>query len=123
MTLKNCTVDELCGLFRSLLRQLPQSTTIFCLIDSVDCYETVEDLDDMSVVVLSLLELVEKPHQIGPSLKVLLTGPRPTIEVRKVFDDEPDTFLHADDLPMELDPMGSEGFQQQLGGDRWDSDE
>ena len=119
--LKGCSVEDLCQLFESLVRQLPQSTTIFCLLDGIDRYERKGYMKGMESVVWCLLKLVERPPgDMGARVKLLLTSPQPTSGVRLAFEDDPDTLLHAADLPVELDPMGMAGFQQELGGGGWD---
>jgi hypothetical protein len=96
--------SRLCTLFVYLIVQLPPDITVFCLIDGINEYEREEYLHDMEDVVLTLLGLVEQSSR--PSFKLLLLSPRPTLEVRKAFDDEPDMLLHMERLPVIEDVVG-----------------
>ncbi|KAK0371278.1 hypothetical protein CLIM01_11359 [Colletotrichum limetticola] len=108
-------VNVLCDIFTFLIRQLPAKMMVFCLVDGICLYETEEYLHGMDVVILSLVKLVEECESGGrPSFKLLVTSPQPTIEVRQVFDEDQDSLLHMQGLPLSGDGMSSAGLREQL---------
>ncbi|KAF6807172.1 hypothetical protein CSOJ01_08360 [Colletotrichum sojae] len=107
-------VEVLCHVFALLVRQLPSNTVVACLIDGICLYETEEYLSEMDVVVMSLLNLVGQSAPDRASFKLLITSPLPTLEVRKVFDPEPDALLHMQTLPLLGDGAGLANFEDRL---------
>ncbi|KAF6809111.1 hypothetical protein CMUS01_13744 [Colletotrichum musicola] len=107
-------VEVLCHVFSLLVRQLPSNTIVVCFIDGICLYETEDYLSGMDVVVMSLLNLVEQSAPDRASFKLLITSPLPTLEVRKVFDPEPDALLHMQTLPLLGDGAGLASFQDRL---------
>ena len=107
--------ESLCSLFTYLVGQMPPSIPIICLIDGIGLYETEEYLDDMTTVILSLINIV---HDVStdrrPPFKLLLTSQRPTTEVRKIFDPDPYALLHMESMPLAETNMGVVGIQEQL---------
>lgn len=95
-------VAQLCRLFVYLVRRLPARMTVFCLIDSINEYESEEYLHGMDAVVLELLGLVDESATAPgkAKFKLLLMSPRPTVAVRQVFDYQPGALLHMAQLPM-----------------------
>lgn len=80
-------IPQLCKLFACLARQLPATTTVFCIIDGVQFYERDQYWKDMDEVLCCLFELAEDDDkEMRATLKILLTSPKPTRRVRKVFD-------------------------------------
>jgi hypothetical protein len=109
-------IGQLCLLFRYLMRQLPPSMTIFCLIDGIHLYEREEYLHSMDSVILSLISLVEEHHhRRGAKFKLLLTSPQPTLEVRHAFDEESESLLHMSRLPIVEEETTLVRLQLQLG--------
>ncbi|KAK6857868.1 hypothetical protein PG995_005567 [Apiospora arundinis] len=94
-------LDELCGLFASLMRQLPPGVAVFCVIDGVQEYERdPELLHGMMAVILTLLRLVDECNTpTGGILKLLLVSPGETIELRREFEQVPGGLLHMECLP------------------------
>ncbi|EWZ29498.1 hypothetical protein FOZG_16870 [Fusarium oxysporum Fo47] len=80
-------VDELCCLFERLVFQLPRSTLLVCLIDGVVYYEREEFMESMADVLVTLLR-ISKEQRTSANIKVLLTSPTKTMEVRRPFHDE-----------------------------------
>ncbi|KAI1806952.1 hypothetical protein F4811DRAFT_560169 [Daldinia bambusicola] len=82
-------IQELCKLFGYLIRQLPSTVTVFCILDGIGFYEREQYKDDMEDILDYILDLVEdEEHCIAPVIKLLLTSPRPTRYVRAAFQDE-----------------------------------
>ncbi|KAI0457387.1 hypothetical protein F5B21DRAFT_93390 [Xylaria acuta] len=109
-------LTQLCRLFVYLVRRLPARMTVFCLIDGIDKYESEEYLHTMDEVVLALLWLVnESTGSWRAQFKLLLLSPRPTVEVRQVFDQEPGALLHMAQLPMLEGGVSFTRIQEQLG--------
>ncbi|RGP68714.1 hypothetical protein FSPOR_5185 [Fusarium sporotrichioides] len=108
-------IDSLCNLFRLLVSQIPARLPVVCLIDGINCYETDDYLDDMTTVVLSLVELVDtSSYGNSTCFKLLLTSPLPTREVRQVFDGDRDALLHMENVPLTGTNVGLNEFQEQL---------
>ncbi|POS80956.1 hypothetical protein DHEL01_v200629 [Diaporthe helianthi] len=92
-------VDELCALFERLVRQLPGDIVMFCLIDGIMYYEREEFREDMERVLRTVLQVSADPS-ISTSVKVLITSPAKTMEVRKPF---------PEDLILSMDSMTQPG--------------
>jgi len=98
--IENASVSQLCTVFSFLIRMLPPEKTIFVQIDGINLYEREEYLHQMDQVILCLLDLIGAgPIRQGAKVKLLLTSARPTVEVRQVFEDEPDALLHMAHIP------------------------
>lgn len=96
------------------MRRLPATTTIFCLIDGINAYESEEYLHGMDEVVMATLELVDEDDSGRAKFKLLLMSPQPTVEVRKVFDDVPGTLLHMAQIPTLEEGFSFARIQEQL---------
>ncbi|KAM0424977.1 hypothetical protein ACHAPT_009778 [Fusarium lateritium] len=109
-------VESLCRLFTDLIGQLPPQRPVICIIDSVNLYETDDYLDGLESVILSLLNVIDESSRgTGPPLKLFLTSPWPTSEVRRVFDLDPNSLLHMESLPRAGHNLGVAGLREQLG--------
>ncbi|KAI0468397.1 hypothetical protein F4859DRAFT_490319 [Xylaria cf. heliscus] len=109
-------VTLLCRLFAYLVRRLPARMTVFCLIDGINEYESEEYLHTMDEVILALLGLANEGNSPWRAkFKLLLMSPRPTVEVRQVFDQEPETLLHMAQLPMLEGGVSLMRIQEHLG--------
>ncbi|KAJ2989594.1 hypothetical protein NUW58_g3394 [Xylaria curta] len=109
-------ISQLCRLFVYLVRQLPPRMTVFCLIDGIGEYESEEYLHGMDLVVMTILELVDESATSGRAkIKLLLLSPQPTVEVRKVFDQEPGVLLHMAQIPTLEAGVSFARIQEQLG--------
>lgn len=93
-------VDELCRLFEALVRALPNFVVLVCLIDGILYYEREEFKEDMAVVLSAILKLSADETVVVP-VKVLITSPIKTTEVRQPFPDE---------LILSMDAMASAGL-------------
>lgn len=111
-------VESLCSLFTYLVGKMASRLPIICLIDGIGFYKTEEYLDDMTTVILSLIDIVhDASNDRRPPFKLLLTSPLPTTEVRKIFDPDPHALLHMESMPLPETSMGVVGFQEQLATD------
>ncbi|KAF3054786.1 hypothetical protein GL218_07411 [Daldinia childiae] len=81
-------VQELCKLFGCLIRQLPSTVTVFCVIDGIGFYEREQYKDDMEEILVFILSLAEDEEQgVDTAIKLFLTSPQPTRYVRAVFQE------------------------------------
>lgn len=81
------SIPDLCKLFSLLAKQPPPNMTIFCLIDGIHLYERDEYWKELDQILCSLIELAEDEEQgLSATMKILLTSPRVTRYVRRVFD-------------------------------------
>ncbi|KAK0719490.1 hypothetical protein B0H67DRAFT_551839 [Lasiosphaeris hirsuta] len=79
-------VGELCDLFELLVHRLP-SVVLLCLIDGIVYYEREEFEEDMELVLVTLLKLSNEQNTRA-AVKVLITSPTKTTDVRQPFPDE-----------------------------------
>jgi hypothetical protein len=89
-------VEELCELFEILVHRLPREVVLLCVIDGIVYYEREEFAGDMGLVLITLLKLSGGGDTQGV-LKVLVTSPTKTVDVRRPFDDE--LILSMESLP------------------------
>ncbi|KAL1891095.1 hypothetical protein Sste5346_007921 [Sporothrix stenoceras] len=80
-------VNELCNVFSTLVRQLPRSVVLVCVIDGAAYYERREFLDNTAVVLAHILRL-SADSSVLAVFKVLITSSTPTIHIRQPFPDE-----------------------------------
>jgi len=74
-------LPELCRLFSWLARRVPDTISLFCLIDGVVLYERREYSDSSSFVLNHLLEMT-RDTSIRSIVKLLFTSPVPTVQLR-----------------------------------------
>lgn len=114
--LNNGDVDELCALFRWLVRQVPENVTLFCLIDGIILYERSNYEYTMGQVLASLLDLT-RDLSVRCILKFLITSPAVTVKVRQ----HPAFYTGKNILSMAtMSPLGQRSSEarltRQLGG-------
>ena len=80
-------IEELCKLFEMLVYRLPREVVLLCLIDGVVYYEREEFEDDIGLVLATLLKL-SCEQGTHAAVKVLITSPTKTVDVRQPFPDE-----------------------------------
>ncbi|EAQ84529.1 predicted protein [Chaetomium globosum CBS 148.51] len=90
-------LDTLIQLLEWLVRQLPETTTFFCIIDGVCLFERDEFQREAVPVLLSLIRLAGDTA-VSTTVKVLLTSTPGTDIVRGAFEEE-DLILNVDGLP------------------------
>ncbi|KAK5634722.1 hypothetical protein RRF57_010435 [Xylaria bambusicola] len=74
-------VKELCSLLGFLVRQIPKTTTLICLLDGIEYYERKDHQLSMGQVLRYLLNLTHSDH-MSSVFKILITTPRRTSIVR-----------------------------------------
>ncbi|KAF5708568.1 hypothetical protein FMUND_10587 [Fusarium mundagurra] len=80
-------IQELCYLFERIVFQLPRSNLLVCLIDGIVYYEREEFKESMADVLVTILRISQE-QKTNATVKVLVTSPTRTIEVRQPFSDE-----------------------------------
>ncbi|KAF5700197.1 hypothetical protein FGLOB1_10920 [Fusarium globosum] len=80
-------IHELCCLFERIVFQLPRSTLLVCLIDGIVYYEREEFKESMADVLVTILRISQE-QKTNATVKVLVTSPTRTIQVRQPFPDE-----------------------------------
>lgn len=93
-------VADLCRLFEALVRALPEFVVLVCLIDGILYYEREDFREDMAMVLSAILKL-SADESVAVPLKVLITSPTKTTEVRQPF---------PDDLVLSMDAMAPAGL-------------
>ncbi|KAH0565034.1 hypothetical protein GP486_001573 [Trichoglossum hirsutum] len=68
-------LEMLCIMFLRLVKQLPRTKIVFCLIDTISVYETKDRLVKTARVLSTLTHLVANRRK-GPIFKLLVTDPR-----------------------------------------------
>lgn len=64
------------SLFKSVVKQLPSSTTIFCVIDALSYYINDDEMEeDAQWLARKLIKLTEQQSEKRPVFKLLLTAP------------------------------------------------
>ncbi|KAL8366417.1 hypothetical protein RB595_004950 [Gaeumannomyces hyphopodioides] len=90
-------LDALTQLLGWLVRQLPETMTLFCIIDGVYLFERDEFSGEALPAFLSLIRLTED-GSVPATIKVLLTSTPGTDIVRGAFEEE-DLILNVNGLP------------------------
>ncbi|KAH6617424.1 hypothetical protein F5144DRAFT_586391 [Chaetomium tenue] len=90
-------LDTLIQLLEWLVRQLPETTTFFCIVDGVCLFERDEFQRQALPVLSSLIRLAEDTT-VSTTVKVLLASTPGTDIVRGAFEEE-DLILNVDGLP------------------------
>jgi hypothetical protein len=109
----SCPQAELLILLDWLIRQLPPSHTLCCVIDGVAILERDEYEDESLPVLAKLVQLVNDPSVAAP-IKLLLMSTPSTRVVRGVFEDE-GLILNVNALPRQSLPSSDERVARVLG--------
>ncbi|KAL3451096.1 hypothetical protein BJX65DRAFT_304503 [Aspergillus insuetus] len=117
----SCSQIELLVLFDWLIRQLPRSQTLCCVIDGVALLER-EELEDESLPVIAKLVQLVGDRSINASIKLLLTSIPPTTIVRGVFEDE-DLILSVNALPRQSLPSSDGRVMREMDATVFERDE
>jgi hypothetical protein len=105
-------LDMLTKLLGWLVRQLPESTTVFFLVDGVALFERDEFEGEALPVLSSLLSLVGD-KSVTTTVKLLFASTPATDIVRGAFEAE-DLILDVQALPILTRPMSDERFGREL---------
>lgn len=69
-------VNDLCDVFDILIMQLPQYIVVFCIIDAISFFEDNATVcEEASIVVQTLVDVVERTKENGCAFKLLLMSP------------------------------------------------
>ena len=93
--------------FANIIRQLPPETVLFCIIDSIDCFEKREWADDCRHVIRELQDIVYD-NGTGPSFKLLVTSNVRSKYVGSVIPAKYRMLLSGDDIGGRDNPTNRE---------------
>lgn len=79
-------IETLCAVFEWLVHQLPEGMVLVCIIDGAVYYERPCFQDDMGSVLVNILSMSDQ-QSTRAIVKVLVTSPTRTTEVRGPFPD------------------------------------
>lgn len=79
-------ISSVCRLFKELLKQLPEETRVFCIIDGISYYEGPDRRDDVIEAVRGLISIVRKLRE--PVIKILMSSPASCNYVWELFDQD-----------------------------------
>lgn len=111
------SIDELLKLLIWLLRRIPQTLTVFFIIDGVYLFERDEFWSDAQRVFLGVLRLV---RDVPATVKVLFTSAPGTTIVRGAFEEE-GLILSVDELPKLGWAPNDERMIREMGMDKGDN--
>jgi hypothetical protein len=80
-------VADLCALLAWLVRRLPGEMTLFCIVDGVKAFERDDCCEEFVDALAFILDLTID-ETVAPTVKVLVTSPVRTAEVREGFEDD-----------------------------------
>ena len=72
--LESYNLHTLCECFANVVKQLPADTVLFCVIDSIDCFEQPEWAEDCWFAIREIQDILHD-HDDGPVFKLLVTSP------------------------------------------------
>lgn len=100
--LNNKDIEALCDLFKTLILQIKEPIVLLTCIDMLSTYETRQHLEETTVVMEMLMELVQETERQQPwaeeegtaklVFKLLVTDPGPSCMAERMFDRD-DVFL------------------------------
>ncbi|KAI1365429.1 hypothetical protein F5Y08DRAFT_304071 [Xylaria arbuscula] len=79
--------DDLCNLLKCLIRQVPSSQTVFFMIDGAYHYEKSVHMDAFIESMATILDMT-LDEAVGATVKILVTSPCRTTEIRQGFHDD-----------------------------------
>jgi hypothetical protein len=82
--LESYHLDALCEFFRKVVERLPQDAVLFCIVDSVDCFERQEWVETCRVAMRGLQDMTHD-FSAGATFKLLITSPVRSRYVSKIF--------------------------------------
>jgi hypothetical protein len=97
----------MCDCFVKIIRQLPADTVLFCIIDSIDCFEKREWADDCRHVIRELQDILYD-NGIGPVFKLLVTSNVRSKYVGSAFTAKFRMLLSGDDIGGRDNPTNRE---------------
>lgn len=109
--IENRKLGALYEVFRRLVYMLPESVTVWLMVDGAVYYERDEFVDDMQRVMLPLLQLSE-PGVTRARLKVLVTSPTNMSDIQEWFAE--DSILSMTELGRPAQVTNEQGLQNML---------
>ncbi|KAK4121225.1 hypothetical protein N657DRAFT_682882 [Parathielavia appendiculata] len=106
-SLEQHSLPHLCEALHRLLYEFPPDTYVYCIVDSVSCFDVSRLLRDLGAV-MELFRRIVNDRKLAPIFKVLLTNPgESTREIRNMplFREDPSrliTLSRHDVLPEEI---------------------
>lgn len=82
-------VEALCDMFESLIEQLPAKSLVFCVIDSISCYEDIATWNEDTKTITQRLVMISEGRDDRRCLfKLLLTSPRTSRALYQYIEDQ-----------------------------------
>jgi hypothetical protein len=105
-------LHTLLHLFQELVRQIPQGTLIFCIIDGLSEYETrmENSAENLRSVIQGLQSILH--DQFGPIIKVLMTSAHRSTDIMKQIPAEQCVSLRAGNMPGR--PLSEQAFLAEI---------
>ncbi|RYO82950.1 hypothetical protein DL762_006372 [Monosporascus cannonballus] len=106
-SLENHEVESLCAALHSMVSQFQPDTNVYCIIDSIACFDSSRMLEDLRVVMECLGEIIDR-RNLRPIFKVLLTNPgTSTLDIKNmpVLRNDPSRLVSLSQhnmVPMEI---------------------
>lgn len=97
----------MCDCFANIVKQLPAETVLFCIIDSIDCFEKREWADDCRHVIRELQDIMYD-NGVGPVFKLLVTSSVRSKYVGNVIPAKFRMLLSGDDISGRDNPTDRE---------------
>jgi hypothetical protein len=85
----------LCDCFANVIKQLPADTVLFCIVDSIDCFERHEWAEDCRFMIREIQDLLYE-YDCGPVFKLLVTSPVRSRYVGGTFNSQCRLLLSGD---------------------------
>lgn len=80
-------VELLCSMFNGLVSQLPAHMIVFCVLDSIAPFEKKRSLlEESTLVVQKLVDMVDRPRDCCCTFKLLLTSQWTSHELYMIVD-------------------------------------
>lgn len=109
--IENRKLGALYEFFRRLVYMLPESVTVWLMVDGAVYYERDEYVDDMQRIMLPLLQL-SKPGVTRARLKLLVTSPTNMSDIQEWFAE--DSILSMTELGRPAQVTNEQGLQGML---------
>ncbi|UKZ61312.1 uncharacterized protein TrAtP1_002578 [Trichoderma atroviride] len=115
MALEEHNLHSLCDTLDFLVNQFPPDTTVYCIIDSIWCFDKERLFKDFEFVMQHLHRLVNS-KQLIPNFKVLLANPMQStrrVKGMSIFRNDPSSIITLSPnnlIPMEISNRVIEGY-------------
>ncbi|EHK42417.1 hypothetical protein TRIATDRAFT_266127 [Trichoderma atroviride IMI 206040] len=115
MALEEHNLHSLCDTLDFLVNQFPPDTTVYCIIDSIWCFDKERFFKDFEFVMQHLHRLVNS-KQLIPNFKVLLANPMQStrrVKGMSIFRNDPSSIITLSPnnlIPLEISSRVIEGY-------------